>query len=133
MEEALVALLLNAAGVTALVSTRIYWGRAPTKLPDGTPLLRPYVVMQRIDGARDYHMQGPSGYVASRVQADFYGETYTSTKKAARAGIAALSGHRGGIFQGILIDSERDLPAADAGEVTNLFRTSVDIMVHHKT
>lgn len=121
------ALLLNAAGVTALVSTRIYWGRAPQADP-----ARPYVVLQRIDGTRDYHMQGPSGYVASRVQVDVYGDTYTATKRATRAAVTALSGHRGGIFQGIFIDSERDLPAADAGEVTNLFRTSVDIMVHHK-
>lgn len=120
------ALLLNAAGVTALVSTRVYWGRAPQTV-DG----RPYVVLQRVDGIRDYHNQGASGYVASRVQADVYGETYTSTKKAARAVIAALSGHKGGIFQGIFIDSERDLPATDAGEVTNLFRTSVDVMIHH--
>lgn len=121
------ALLLNAAGVTALVSTRIYWGRKPQSDP-----ARPYVVLQRVGGTRDYHSQGASGYVASRVQLDVYGDTYTSTKKATRAAITGLSGHRGGIFQGIFIDSERDLPAADAGEVTNLFRTSVDIMVHHR-
>lgn len=121
------ALLLNAASVTALVSTRIYWGCAPQSVPG-----RPYLVLQVVDGNPDYHMQGASGYVPSRVQVDCYGETYTSTKKAARAAKTALSGQRGGIFQGIFIDSERDLPAADAGEVTNLFRTSVDIMVHHK-
>lgn len=120
-------MLLNAAGVTALVSTRIYWGRKPQ-----ADLARPYVVLQCIDGPRDYHMQGPTGYVPSRVQLDVYGDTYTSTKKATRAAVTVLSGHRGGIFQGIFIDSERDLPAADAGEVTNLFRTSVDIMIHHK-
>jgi hypothetical protein len=126
MEEQLVALLLNAAGATSLLSDRIHWGTAP----QGT--LAPYAVLQRIDGARDYHMQGASGYVASRVQIDIYGEKYTVTKKAARAVIAALSGRRGGIFQGIFLDGERDLPAADAGEVTNLFRTSLDFMVHHK-
>ncbi|MHA6641347.1 tail completion protein gp17 [Mesorhizobium sp. A623] len=127
MEEQLVALLLNAAGVTALVSDRIDWGKAPQSVSG-----HPYVVLQRIDGLHDYHMQGASGYVASRVQIDTYSEKYTATKKATRALIAALSGYKGGIFQGIFLDGERDLPAADAGEVTNLFRTSLDFMVHHK-
>jgi hypothetical protein len=126
MEEALVSLLLGAIGVTSIVGTRINWLRKPQN-DDGVP----YIVLQRIDGDRDYHLRGPSGYVTSRVQADVYGLTYGSSKKAARALIAVLSGHRGGIFQGIFIDSERDLPAADAGEVTNLFRTSVDLIVHH--
>lgn len=128
MEESLVALLLNAAGVTALVpAAHIEWGRSS----QGTAV--PYIVLQRISGLPDYHMQGASGYVASRVQVDVYSDKYTATKKAARAVIAALSGYRGGIFQGIFIDSERDLPAVGAGEVTNLFRTSIDIMIHHKS
>lgn len=121
MEEALTALLAPVAG------ERRYWGRKPQSDP-----ARPYVVMQRIDGVRDYHMKGASGYVASRVQIDCYGETYTSTKATARAVRDTLSGYRGGIIQGIFLDGERDLPAADAGEVTNLFRTSLDFMVHHK-
>lgn len=127
MEEQLVALLLNAAGVTALVPVaHIEWGKSS----QGTAA--PYIVLQRIDGLRDYHMAGSSGYVASRVQIDIYSEKYTTSKKAARAVRDVLSGHRGGIFQGIFLDGERDLPAADAGEVTNLFRASLDFMVHHK-
>lgn len=126
MEEQLMALLLGAAGVTAFVSDRINWGTSP----QGTS--RPFAVLQRVSGQRDYHMQGSSGYVASRVQIDVYSDKYTTTKQAARAVIDALSGHKGGIFHGIFLDGERDLPAADAGEVTNLFRTSLDFMVHHK-
>ncbi|MEW9838237.1 hypothetical protein [Mesorhizobium marinum] len=42
-----------------------------------------------------------------------------------------MSGHRAGIFKGIFIDSERDLPAADAGEVNQLFRVSIDLIIHH--
>lgn len=127
MEEQLIALLLGAAGVTALVSDRINWGTSP----QGTA--RPYIVLHRVSGLHDYHMQGSSGYVASRVQIDVYSEKYTTTKQAARAVIAALSGYKGGVFQGIFIDSERDLPAVDAGEVSNLFRTSIDIMIHQKS
>jgi len=127
VEEALVAILLKSAGLTALVSTRIHWGRAP----QGS--LFPYVVMQRIDGVRDYTMQGSSGYVASRVQIDVYSESYTGSKKVARAVITALSGRRTATIQSIFLDSERDLPAADAGEVTNLFRVSLDFMIHHSS
>jgi hypothetical protein len=126
MEEQLVALLLGAAGVTALVSDRIEWGVA------SQGLAAPYLVLQRIDGLRDYHMQGASGLVASRVQIDVYSEKYSTTKLIARAVIAALSGHRGGMFQGIFLDGERDLPAASPGEVTALLRISLDFMVHHK-
>jgi hypothetical protein len=129
MEEALVSLLASVAG------GRRYWGRKPQKRSDGGPVERPYVVLQRVTGLRDYHLQGPSGYVASRVQIDCYGDTYTSAKQTARSVIALVSGFHGTIagtrIQGIFVDSERDLPAADAGEVKDLFRTSIDVFVHH--
>jgi hypothetical protein len=125
VEEALVSILLKSAGLTALVSTRIHWGRAPQGAP------APYVVLQVISGGRDYTMQGASGYRLSRVQADSYSSTYTGAKKVSRAVTTALSGRRAGSIQSIFLDGERDLPAADAGEVTNLFRVSLDFMIHH--
>lgn len=125
MEEALVAILLKSAGLTALVSTRIHWGRAPQAAP------APYVVLQVISTSPDYTMQGSSGYRPSRVQADVYSQTYTGAKKISRAVTSALSGRRTGQIQSIFLDGERDLPAADAGEVTNLFRVSLDFMIHH--
>ena len=125
MEEALVAILLKSAGLTALVSTRIHWGRAPQGAPP------PYVVLQVISGSPDYTMQGSSGYRQSRVQADVYSQSYTGAKKISRAVTSSLSGRRTGQIQSIFPDGERDLPAADAGEVTNLFRVSLDFMIHH--
>lgn len=119
MEEAITALLASVA------SGRRYWTVAPQTAP------RPFLVLNRVDGIRDYHMQGPSGYVASRVQIDVYADTYTATKATGRAVISTLSGYSGGDIQAIFIEGERDLPAADAGIVTNLFRTSIDIIVHH--
>lgn len=126
MEETLVALLLAEPSVKALLGTRLNWGRAPQGGGNAA-----YAVLQRIDGDRDYTMQRASGYVRSRVQVDVYSTTYTTTKKAARVIIKATSGRKVGIFQGITIDAERDLPAADPGEVTNLFRTSIDLIIHH--
>ena len=118
MEEAITALL---AGVA---SGRRYWGRAPQSAA------RPFIVLNRIDGQRSYTTQAPTNHVASRVQVDCYGDTYTSAKGIARAATAVLSGYSGGIIQGIFVDGERDLPASDAGEVNHLFRVSIDIMVH---
>ena len=120
MEELLTGLLSGVAG------GRRYWGRAPQNAA------RPFVVLTRVSGFRDYHMQGSSGLVETRVQADCYADTYTAAKGVARAIDTALSGHRAGAIQGIFIDSERDLPAADAGEVNHLFRVSLDLMIHHQ-
>lgn len=120
MEALLTELLAAVAG------GQRYWLRAPQGEKP------PYVVLQRASGVRDYHQQGASGLVKSRVQIDCYAATYEDVKTTAVAVVNALSGRRFGIIQAIFIDGERDLPAADAGEVTNLLRTSIDIMVHHK-
>ena len=119
MEAILTALLASVAG------GKRYRVRAPQTAT------RPFVVLTRVDGMSNYHMRGPSGYVESRVQIDVYGDTFTSTKAVADAVKATLSGYSGGPIQAIFLDSERDLPAEDAGEVTNLFRTSIDITIHH--
>ncbi|RWF69558.1 MAG: DUF3168 domain-containing protein [Mesorhizobium sp.] len=121
MEEALTALLASIAG------GRRFWVRAPASAP------RPFLVLNRIDGVPSYQYSGANGYIASRVQIDIYANTYTETKTIARAVKALLSGYSGGNIQAIFVENEgRDLPAADAGDVTNLFRTSIDIVVHHQ-
>lgn len=126
MEEAITALLASVAG------GRRYWVRAPAKNSDGSLLSRPYVVIQRIDGLSDYTMAGPSGYVASRLQFDVYADSFGSSIATARALKETLSGYRSGAIQGVFIDSERNLPAADAGEVSQLFRISIDAIIHHQ-
>jgi hypothetical protein len=119
MEEALTALLAPVA------SGQRYWVRAPQNKA------RPYVVLNRVGGLPNYHMQGASGLVESRVQIDCYADTYTACTSVARSVKAILSGYKGGAIQGVFVDSERDLPAADAGEVNSLFRTSIDIIILH--
>lgn len=127
MESALRTLILP-------VAPRCFWGRAP-QLPAPA---RPYVVLHRISGVRGYHMQGDDGLVQSRVQIDIYGANDGETgesgqamvRRQADAIIGVLSGYRGGIFRGIFIDSERSLPP-EAGDPAELFRLSVDVMVHH--
>lgn len=126
MEPALIARLLATAGLTALVSTRINWARRP----QGEAL--PAVVLHRIDGGVDYHTEGPSGLVESRVQVDCWAASYGSAKAVARQVEAAVSGARftsGAIrFDGIFIIDERD---TTFDETTPIFRTSLDLAVHH--
>jgi hypothetical protein len=120
MEALLTDLLASLAG-----GNRFWLGAPQGEKP-------PYAVMQRITGIRDNHFQGPSGLVESRVQIDCYDKTYDGVAAMGRSIVSLLSGRRVGIIQAIFIDSERDLPAADAGEVSKLFRKSVDIIIHHK-
>lgn len=127
MEAALLARLLATAGLTALVSTRINWGRRP----QGETL--PAVVLHRIDGSPNYHLTGSSGLVESRVQVDCWGSTYGSAKAVARQVEAAVSGlrfTRGAIrFDVILILDERDSTFDENNEP--IFRTSLDLGVFH--
>lgn len=127
MEEALIAKLLATAGITGAVGQRVTWKRRG----QGKPL--PAIVLHRIDGIRDYHLGGASGLVESRIQADCWGDSYLSAKTTARALEAVLSGARftqGGVrFDGIFIEDERDDTSEENGRP--LFRTSLDLMVHH--
>ena len=126
MESALIAKLLASTAVTNLVSVRINWSRRP----QGAAL--PAIVLHRIDGTPDVHHAGASGLVVSRVQVDCWGASYGSAKAVARAvetAITAQTFTQGATrFDVILIDSERD---DSTDETTPLFRTSLDLMVHH--
>ena len=129
MEEALIAHLLAASGITSLVGQRINW----TRSPQGAAA--PRIVLYRISGLRDMVMSGPTGLVSSRVQADCFGLTYASAKGVARAVETRLSGYSGttgGIrFEGAFLVSERD-DYFDGETPDKLFRTSLDFIVWHK-
>lgn len=129
MEEALIARMLATAGITAVVGQRVTWKRR------GQGKALPCIVLHRIDGIRDYTQAGASGLIQSRVQADCWGETFLSAKTTARAIAAALSGTRfdqaGVRFDAVLIAAERDDTEDENGKP--LFRTSLDLMVHHAT
>ncbi len=126
MEADLITRLLATVGVTALVSTRINWSRRP----QGAAL--PAIVLHRVSGTPDVHHGGASGLVVSRVQVDCWAASYGSAKAIARAvqtAITAQSFTQGATrFDVILVDSERD---DSTDETTPLFRTTLDLMVHH--
>lgn len=117
MEEALRALLLRLAPV--------HWGMAP----QGS--VRPFIVLTRISGGRDYTSDGISGPSAARVQVDIYAATYGATRRLARQVIREVDGLRREPFMAIFVESEQDLPSADAEGNTTSFRTSVDLLIHY--
>lgn len=130
MEEALRALLVADAGVSAQVGTRIYWGRRSQSSSD-----LPAVVLEKVSAPRDYHYTGPSNLIESRVQVDCFGETYGAAKTSARAVISALNGYSGTqsgvVFQRISIENERDYDGQESAANRYLFVTSVDLLIWH--
>lgn len=107
MQEALTALLLADTAIAGLTGggDRLYWNVKEQGKPD------PSAVLYLISGVPDYHMQGPSGLVESRVQVDCRGDTVADALELARAIEARLSGYRGTVgttkFMGIFKQSER--------------------------
>ena len=137
MEEAIRARLLATAGLTALVSQRVYCGSRP----QGGPL--PDIIINRISGAPVYTDDGESGLASARLEIDCWGETYASAKTAARAVIASLSAFFGTVngdgsppdfavtFQNILLDAERDFREGGGNAPEYLFRTNLDFIIWH--
>lgn len=119
MEAKLTALLAPIAG------GKRYWVR----VPQGTAA--PYLLLNKVSDIPAYTMSAPIAHAEARVQIDIYATTFTALASLSTAVKNLLSGYRDEEIQGIFIDSERNLPAADAGDVTNLFRTSIDINIHY--
>ena len=126
MEEAVISLLLDDAGVAALVSTRVY----PGSRVQGSAL--PAVVINRVSGAPVYTDDGESGLSQARLQVDCWGTTYSSAKGVARAVKAVLSAYNGAVddavFQNVLLDAERDLREGGGNASEYPFRTGLDFI-----
>lgn len=126
MEEALLALIRGDAGVQSLLSDRINWVRRPQA--DST---FPACTLTRVDGLRNYDTKAPAGLVETRIQVDVWGTSYGSAKLATRAILSVVNGYKGGIFQGIFIDGETDMPDETNDANVRLFRVRVDLQAWH--
>lgn len=128
IEEALFAHLTANAGVTALVSTRVY----PVQMPQNPTL--PAIVYNRISGERVQHMQGSSGLASPRIQFDCFAKTYAVAKavaEALRLAIEGFSGTMGGVngpdVNSCLLQSDSDGYEDDL----EVYWVSVDYIVWH--
>lgn len=84
LETKLYTLLSGDAGVSALVSNRIY----PLAAPQQADL--PFVVYTRISSGREYTLSGATGLENPRMQVDCYAETYSSAKAISEAVVTAV-------------------------------------------
>ena len=125
MEETLIAFLLADSGIAAIIGKEATW--AERKQGGAFPAL----VLHRISGNRDYNMQGPSGLVQSRIQADCWALKYADAIKLSRAVRLALSGYQAGNIQGAFIDSERQSVEQETNGAQRYFRVSLDFMIWH--
>jgi hypothetical protein len=131
IEEGLVYYLSHTAGITALVSTRVYGNR----IPQGATL--PCIVITRISTPRilTHDTVGSAGTASPRFQIDAWGDLDGTVKPITDAVRAALNGFKGAMGSGntvnvqvAYVDEER--PQYD-GE-TNLWRSQSDYIIWHE-
>lgn len=127
VEDAITALLLSDARLSALVDDRIHWLALP-QAANG-----PSIVLQIVSGRPDYHAQGASGLEMMRLQIDARAQLFNDAKASSGAAKAVLSGQRisrgGWRFQGGFVAGLRDTVEETAGNVARIFRRSTDIML----
>ena len=87
IESDLYATLSGAAGVTALVSTRIY----PNLVPEN--VANPCIDYSLITGTKLHTLIGQNDMRRALIQISCHGDTYASAKAVAVAVIAALQGN----------------------------------------
>ena len=127
MEADLIARLLDVAGVTALVGSRVY-----VKPPqDATyPLIR----IQRIGSEHAHEMEGAAGICQALTQIDCIGRQVKDVKtlvEQVRQAIQGFKGTQGSTtFRSILLTDQRDLDEPDQqGGETGHFRTVMDFTI----
>ena len=126
MEEALTTRLLASAALTAIVGTRINWGRRVQG--EGLPAL----TMLNVSPGRTYHYKGAAGLAGPRVQFDGYALDFLTAKAIGRALIATLEQPAviGGIaFSPAFLDSERGPDTEDLGGGAQVQRISMDFFI----
>lgn len=101
--KAVRSVLANDAGVSALVSTRIY----PDRVPQAAPTY-PLIVVQLVTEESVVNMTGISGLGQSRVQVDYYAKTRLEAATGQEAVRLALT-HYNGTSQSVVV--RRILPS----------------------
>lgn len=128
IEEALHYLLKNNAGVSAVVSARIY----PTVAPQNVTL--PCVVYQRISGVREHTHDAIGDLARPRFQFAAIATTYSAAKLLANAVRVAIDNYAGTVL-GVRIDSvlvQNEIDGYNlATDTTSTYMTYVDAIVWH--
>jgi hypothetical protein len=128
VEIDLIARLKAVAGVSALVSTRIYGGRVPQSA------IYPLIRIQRIGSDHAQDTSGASGLCQALMQIDCFGKLVADAKSVAEQVRLALQGWRGTQgstnFRSILLTDQRDLDEHDQqGGELGFYGVSMDFTV----
>lgn len=127
LEAGLFSRLDNFAGLSSLVSSRIYRGVA-VKNPT-----TPFVVFQRIDAPRMQSLGGPVGMSQPRIQLDCYDTTLTGAHDVATQVRFSLDGYSATVATvvvwGSTLQSETDM--IEEGIEPGLKRVSMDFIITH--
>lgn len=122
IETELYTYLSTYAGLTALVSTRIYPLVAPQKIQE------PYCTFQKISSSRQYSHGGYSGLQRPRMQVTCYAPTYEAAKAISVQVIAAVEAWPGAAnIQATFVENETDLYNPD----TELYQVPVDFFCYY--
>lgn len=124
MEENLTSLLLANSALTALIGQRLTWNTRQ----QGAAV--PAVILTVVSNIPDYTHDGET-IGTHRVQIDCWAKTFSSAVAVGRAVDAALSGYKGGSFQGIFKDAERQSFETGAEAAERFYRVSLDYMIWH--
>jgi hypothetical protein len=128
LEQALFTRLSTHAGLSALVSTRVY----PLVAPQNPTL--PYVTYQRVASSRVSAMGTDPGVAEALMQIDCWGETYLSALSVATKARLALERWRDGASDPEVLDAfiERDQDVFEDEAEPPLYRRSMDVRVWHR-
>lgn len=125
MEREIRALLVANAEIAVLCGGRVDYGAQQR----GEPL--PAIILNIVSDRTRYSLDGASGLAEARLQVDCYAESYSEAKGLSHAALAVLSGHRGGLLEGVFHAGSRDMRDTDAvGEAA--YRVSMDFHVHYQ-
>jgi hypothetical protein len=131
-EAGLYQLMKNDSGVSALVSGRIFGGRAPKTVTDSSYPLIVWSVVSTVDL---YSIQGASGYRTKRVQIDSYARTYIDSVKVSDAVRALLQNFRGTLPDGTFVESSVLITDQDfifePGASGQLFRHMIEVEISY--
>jgi hypothetical protein len=126
IETAIQKELSGTAAVSALVSNRIYFVKAPQDV------IKPYIVFFKVSAPREHTHDGAAGLVEARFQFDVFATTYIAAKaiagqiQAILQGYSGTMGGAGGVYvNGCFYDDEQDLWEED----TNLYHIAMDFLM----
>jgi len=129
IEQAILKELLADSGITALIGERLHYVKAPQDVA------KPYVVLLKASGPREYSHDGASELARPRFQFSCFATTYYQAKQIAeaiRSVIEAFSGTMGG-DGGVEVGSCFYINESDIYEEdTRLFHVAVDYLIWHK-